>query len=266
MRPRHLPAVPSRTRGSYWTWDPALLASPPRVAPLQVGDGLCSWAAAVTMVAVRTTVGAAARLPGALLGLVKLPHLAPPCPSCGVVTGNLTFCVHTQGQCVSPARRPTDDGDVATQSGAHRDGRIASTGSQEAHLKGPFGDTVCDQAVAARTEAGHCWRGADLVSVLVGAGSALLLPWACVSAEEAPVGGPQSFVVGSEPVCPSAQRERHPRGCQLCKHQTGRSGTDAGALMGGQEWPYAAAGLQVGTQVLPGPLTCPFEGGTKPGR
>ena len=35
--PRHLPAVPSRTRGSCWTWDPALLASLPRMTHLQVG-------------------------------------------------------------------------------------------------------------------------------------------------------------------------------------------------------------------------------------
>lgn len=35
--PRPLPAAPSRTRGSYWTWDLALLAPPPRTTRLQVG-------------------------------------------------------------------------------------------------------------------------------------------------------------------------------------------------------------------------------------
>lgn len=36
--PPHLPAVPSRTRGSYWTWAPAPLASALWKTQLQVGD------------------------------------------------------------------------------------------------------------------------------------------------------------------------------------------------------------------------------------
>lgn len=39
--PHHSPAVPSKTHGSYWTWGPALLASPPRTMPLQVGESVC---------------------------------------------------------------------------------------------------------------------------------------------------------------------------------------------------------------------------------
>lgn len=142
------------------TWKLLDLGSSPSGLTSQGGstpgsDSVCSWAAAVTVVAVRTRVGAVARLPGALLGLVKLPHFVPPCPSCGVVSEDPTFCVHTQGQSVSPSRHPADDSDIPTQSGAHRDGRIRSTGSQGTHLKGPFGDTVCDQDVARRTEGGH---------------------------------------------------------------------------------------------------------------
>ena len=37
--PHHQPVVPSRTRGSYWTWDPAPPASRPRTTLCQVGWG-----------------------------------------------------------------------------------------------------------------------------------------------------------------------------------------------------------------------------------
>ena len=62
--PLHLPAVPSRTHGSYWTWDPALLASPPRTTRLQVGEDLHPKAIApsVWVLAMRTAVVATRRL------------------------------------------------------------------------------------------------------------------------------------------------------------------------------------------------------------
>lgn len=51
--PHHLPAAPSRTRGSYWTRAPALLASPPRMTRLQVGERVHSWATEDTVVALQ---------------------------------------------------------------------------------------------------------------------------------------------------------------------------------------------------------------------